>query len=128
MILANTTISTRMRRDVDYRCYCETEPIMYWDLITHIWLTFVGQIRDMKYLITKTVEQKLSYMIEINENIELSNNDNNKVPNSLIKKGVKIPTCEPKWKQSNKCFKTNIHQNDDMNDIKQEVDILQVDP
>ena len=82
----------------------------------------------MKYLITKTVEQKLSYMIESNENIELSNNDNNKVPNSLIKKGVKTPTCEPKWKQSNKCFKTNIHHNDNINDIKQEVDILQVEP
>ena len=80
----------------------------------------------MKYLITKAVEEKLSYMIESNENIELSKNDNNKVPNSLIKKGVRIPKCEPKWKQSNKSFKTNIHHNNDMNDIKQEVNILQV--
>ena len=66
-----------------------------------------------------------SHMIESNGNIELLNNDNNELRNSLIRKGVKLIKCEWERKQSNEFFKTNIHPNNDINDINQEIDILQ---
>ena len=47
-------------------------------------------------------------MIESNENIELLNNDDSKLPKGLIKKALKLPKCKPEWMQTNEYFKTNI--------------------
>lgn len=63
-----------------------------------------------------------SHMIESNGNIELLNNYNNELPNSLIRKGVKLLKCERERKKSNECFKNNIHHNNNINDINQEID------
>ena len=64
-------------------------------------------------------------MIYNNENIELLNNDHNELPKGLIKKGVKLPKCKREWEQANEYFKTNIHHNNEINDINQEINILQ---
>ena len=98
---------------------------MYRDLITHRQSCFVGEVTDIKYLIRNTPDEKLNYMIESNENIEVMTRDNNQLPNSLIKKGVKLPKCET---SGSNFFNTNIHYNNEINDITQEIEILQDKP
>ena len=48
----------------------------------------------MKDLFTDTAKENSNDMIEDNENIELLNSDNSKLPKELIKKTVKLLQCK----------------------------------
>lgn len=55
---------------------------------------FLGKVTDMKDLFTDTAKENSNDMIEDNENIELLNSDNSKLPKELIKKTVKLLQCK----------------------------------
>lgn len=55
---------------------------------------FLGKVTDIKDLFTDTAKENSNDLIEDNENIELLNSDNSKLPKELIKKTVKLLQCK----------------------------------
>ena len=105
-----------------FRCYCGREFNTLRGLNTHRRSCFVGKTPDMKELFKGTTKKVMDVTGNGDDEITDIITD---LPKRFIKKGVILPNSERDWESTNEFFRSNLHHNNEILDIDNEINLMQ---